>query len=288
MRTSPPEYVGVFDSGVGGLSVLRALWERLPNEHFYYVADSANCPYSERSVSEIQALSLAIAEHLRGAGAKAIVVACNTASASALPALRERMRARDGGDLPIVGMVPALKTAVGITRRGAVGVLATPATISGYLYQEVQKRYAAGVQVISQTCPGLVERIEAGDLDGPETEALLRACLAPMLAAKVDVLVLGCTHYPFVAPLLRRILGPEVELLEPSGAVAWQTQRVLTEAGLAAKTAGPQEHPTEFATTGNPEAFQRSLERLLGVRAPVVSLAWEQGRLLRAERSAIR
>lgn len=266
---------------------MRALWQHLPNERFYYVADSANCPYSARSVAEIQALSLAIAEHLRAGGAKAIVVACNTASASALPALRERMRARNGGDLPIVGMVPALKTAVGITRQRAVGVLATPATISGYLYQEVQKRYAAGVRVISLPCPGLVERIEAGDLDGPETEALLRACLEPMQAAGVDVLVLGCTHYPFVAPPLRRILGPGVELLEPSGPVAWQTRRVLTEAGLAANNEPPAEPRTVFATTGDPAAFQRSLEQLLGVRAPVVPLAWEQGRLLRAARFPI-
>ncbi len=289
MADSPStEYIGVFDSGVGGLSVLRALWERLPDERFYYIADSHHCPYSERSTAEIQALSIAIAEHLREAGAKAIVVACNTASASALPALRDQVRARNGKALPIVGMVPALKTAVGITRQGAVGVLATQATISGYLYQEVQKRYAAGVQVISQACPGLVEQIEAGDLDGPETEALLRACLAPMMQAGADVLVLGCTHYPFVAPLLQRILGPGVTLLEPSGAVAWQTGRVLAENGLAAESGPPQEPRTVFATTGDPAVFQQSLERLLGVREPVVQLVWDGGRLLQAESSVVR
>ncbi len=273
----PTEHIGVFDSGVGGLSVLRALWEHLPGERFYYVADSFHCPYGDRDPAEIQTLALGIAEHLRATGAKAIVVACNAASASALPALRERM-----GSLPIVGMVPALKSAVELTQQGAVGVLATHATISGYLYREVQERYASGIQVVSQACPGLVEQIEAGEVDGPETEALLRACLAPIIAAGADVLVLGCTHYPFVAPLLHRILGPDVTLLEPSDAVAWQTVRVLAQEGLSADNQTPRGQ-TAFATTGDPVAFRRSLQQLLGVQSPVAQLIWEQGRLQSTE-----
>ncbi len=284
MSASPPGYIGVFDSGVGGLSVLRALWERLPQERFFYIADSFHCPYSARSTAEIQAISLGIGAYLVQQGAKAIVVACNTASASALPALREHLRTDQGEKLPIVGMVPALKTAVGITQRGVVGVLATQPTISGYLYQDVQKRYASGIQVISQACTGLVEQIESGDLEGPQTEALLRRCLAPIQEAGADVLVLGCTHYPFVAPLLARILGPEVTLVEPSGAVAWQVQRVLREHGLAAQGPPPKEPRTVFATTGDPAAFERSLRQLLSVEAAVLPLVWEQGRLIRAGR----
>lgn len=267
--------VGVFDSGVGGLSVLRALWELLPRERFYYVADSINCPYSDRSPAEIQALSLGIGEHLCEMGAKAIVVACNTASAGALPALRERL-----APVPVIGMVPALKTAVGLSKSRAVGVLATSATLGGYLYRDVQERFASDANIIALACPGLVERIEAGKIDTPDTENLLRNCLAPVVEAAADVLVLGCTHYPFVIPLLRRILGPDVLFLEPSQAVARQTGRVLAEHGLAADGEAPLARGTVFGTTGDPSEFRRMLRLLLGVDGDVLQLGWDRGRLV--------
>ncbi len=270
--------IGVFDSGVGGLSVLRALWKHLPNERFYYVADSLHCPYADHNLEEIQALSLGIAEHLIAMEAKAIVVACNTASASALAALRAHLV-----DTPIVGMVPALKSAVGLSRQRAVGVLATQATIDGDLYRQVHEQFASDVKVIAQACPGLVEQIEAGHTSSPDTEALLRGCLAPIIAARADVLVLGCTHYPFVMPMLRKILGPQVQLLEPSDAVARQTSRVLAAHGLMAAASADSVPDTVFATTGDPVAFQRTLFSLLGVDGVARGLCWQQGRLLQSE-----
>lgn len=270
--------IGVFDSGVGGLSVLRALWQHLPNERFYYVADSLHCPYGYHSPEEIQTLSLGIADHLYEMGAKAIVVACNTASAGALTALRAHLV-----DIPVVGMVPALKAAAGLSRRATVGVLATQATIAGHLYREVHERFASDVRVIAQACPGLVEQIEAGQINSPDTEALLIECLAPIIAARADVLVLGCTHYPFVIPMLRRILGPEVLLLEPSDAVARQAGRVLVARGLEADPSSGSAVSTLYGTTGDPAAFQHALHRLLGIDGAAIGLTWKQGRLLQAE-----
>ena len=264
--------IGVFDSGVGGLSVLWALLQVLPAESYYYVADSANCPYGSRSADEIGRLSLGIARHLLAQGAKALVVACNTASAAALASLREAFP-----QIPVVGMVPAVKPAAQRTRTGVVGVLATPATLDGRLFTEVVEQHAHGARILSQTCHGLVERIEAGDLDGPGTEGLLRSYVEPLLEAGADTLVLGCTHYPFVMPALRRIVGEGVQLLEPSEAVARQTARVLGREGLAAP-AGVAPRRI-FATSGQAEALAGAVLRLLGVEGDIVALRWREGRL---------
>ncbi|MBC7255047.1 MAG: glutamate racemase [Chloroflexi bacterium] len=258
--------IGVFDSGIGGLSVLRALRIRLPNEDFLYIADSLNCPYGSRSAQEIATLSRGIARYLIERGVKLIVVACNTASAAALADLRQAF------SVPFVGMVPAVKPAVGLTQTGVVGVLATPMTFEGWLYHEVVEHYAGGVRVISSTCDGLVERIEAGDLDGPQTQALLRTCLRPILEAGADTLVLGCTHYPFVEGIIRRIVGPAVRILEPSAAVAEQAARVLDREGLR-RLAG-EEGTVRFATTGSPQQFAAALKAALGLQAPVAHLVW--------------
>ncbi len=261
--------IGVFDSGVGGLSVVRGLLAELPAERLYYVADSANCPYGPRSEGEIQALSEEISRFLIGQGAKLIVVACNTASAAALAHLRAVFPAT-----PFVGMVPAVKPAAQITHSGAIGVLATPATFSGRLYQEVVEHYASGARVVSQICPGLVECVEAGDLDGPQTMALLRGYVEPLLAAGADTLVLGCTHYPFLTPALRRIVGEAIAIIEPSAAIARQAARVLEREGLLRPAASaPPQHV--FATTGDPAQLTRSLRRLLGVKAEGQALRWE-------------
>lgn len=244
--------IGIFDSGIGGLSVLREIARRLPHEDFLYFADSANCPYGHRPVEEIRELSRRVAHFLIEQGAKLVVVACNTASATALHLLRETF-----STVPVVGMVPAVKPASLTTRTGVVGVLATPATVAGALYADVVQRFAQGVQVVEGTGEGLVPAVEAGQLDGPETEALLRRYLDPMLAAGADTIVLGCTHYPFLEPVIRRIVGPAVNILDPSPAVAKQVERVLEQRGLLATRERPGRH--SFFTSGDPEVFSRLL-----------------------------
>jgi len=268
--------VGVFDSGIGGLSIVRMLQQRLPQQDVLYVADQAHCPYGERPQSSVRRFSQGIARFLMDRGAQVIVVACNTASATALTSLRRQFpRAR------FVGMVPAIKPAAEITRTGVVGVLATPLTLHGRLYDEVVHRYARDVRVVSEVCLGLVERIELGDFDGPDTEELVQSCLAPLLAAGADVLVLGCTHYPFLMPLLRRLLPDSVRVIEPSDAIARQTQRVLAETGQLA----PLLHTgrTTYATSGDLQSFEKSFEGLGCRPGDVVGLRWRDGRLVEAE-----
>lgn len=264
--------IGVFDSGVGGLSIVRRLLAALPEEPLHYVADSVHCPYGSRGAEEIVALSVGISRYLVESGAKAIVVACNTASAAALATLRATFPGT-----PFVGMVPAVKPAAGMSRSGIIGVLATPGTFDGRLYREVVEQHAAGARVLASACAGLVGRIEAGDLDGPETVGLLRRAVAPLLEAGADTLVLGCTHYPFVIPALQRLLPEGVQVIEPSEAIARQTARVLRERGLVRGGTAPPAHV--FATTGAPAAFGSALRRLLGLEAEPVGLEWSGGRL---------
>ena len=223
-----PRPVGVFDSGIGGLTVLRALTESLPNEDFIYIADQARVPYGPRPIVEVRRFSEQVTEALLARGAKLVVVACNTASAAALKRLREMY------PVPFVGMEPAIKPAAETTRTGVVGVLATPATFQGELYASVVERFAQGVRVLQHAPLGLVERIEAGDFDSGETRAILEDAIRPMLAEGIDTIVLGCTHYPFVIPQIEAIVGPGVRVIDPSPAVAAQTGRVLEREGLCA------------------------------------------------------
>ncbi|MBU0491572.1 MAG: glutamate racemase [Chloroflexi bacterium] len=253
--------IGVFDSGVGGLSVWREIVRLLPHEDTVYVADSAHCPYGARPAAEICQLSEAVASFLVGQGCKILVVACNTASAAALYHLRAAF------DVPIVGMVPAVKPAVAQTHTGQVGVLATGVTLNGQLFHEVHERFANDITVHSVTCPGLVELVEAGRADAPETEVLLRHCLQPLLDAGIDVLALGCTHYPFLTPAIRRIAGPDLLLLDPSAAIARQTGRVLRQSNLLADRARPGQHT--FLSTGLPAALASFLQDTLGLTQPI-------------------
>ncbi len=265
--------LGVFDSGVGGLSVVKALHTLLPAESIYYVADTHHCPYGPRPASEILKWSRGIAQFLTERDCKAIVVACNTASAAALAGLREQMP-----DTPFVGMVPAVKPAARLTRSGVVGVLATDGTFRGHLYEEAVNNHAHGVRVISRVCRGLVAQVERGDLDGPNTVTLLSRCVMPMIEAGADTLVLGCTHYPFLRPALSRLVGPDVTILEPSDAVARQTARVLTERGLLAEEAPPLD---TYATSGDPHALASVLPHLLPDTVPTVCpVRWEGDRLV--------
>lgn len=251
------EFIGVFDSGVGGLSVLREIWAQLPHEDTIYFADTAHCPYGSRSTDEIRELSAGIVRFLIHRGAKVIVVACNTASAAALHRLREQFA------VPIVGMEPAVKPAAEHTHTGKVGVIATQVTFQGELFARLVERFAGGVNVLTQACPGLVNQVEAGKLDDTETDRLLRLYLQPMVDAGIDSLALGCTHYPFLQDAIQRVVGPAVEIIDPAPAVARQTARVLERNGLLTTSQGPARHL--FYTSSNPAAFAAAAGRLLDI-----------------------
>ena len=250
--------IGVFDSGVGGLSVLRELRAQLPDASVVYFADSAHVPYGPRTLEEVRGFAEGITRFLLDQGAQVIVVACNTASAAALKHLRTTFPS-----VPFVGMEPAVKPAAERTQTGVVGVLATPATFQGELFASVVERFAQGVRVITQVCPGLVQQIEAGELDTPKTEALLRGWAEPMLAQNIDALVLGCTHYPFIAPALAKICGEGVRIINPAPAVARQTVRVLggEQDGKGAEERGSGGDVIYF-TSGDRLKFSRSMARL--------------------------
>jgi len=213
--------IGLFDSGVGGISVLREVQKLLPREQLIYYADSGHCPYGGKPREEIIARACAITEFLLAQGAKLIVVACNTATIAAVEHLRATY------PIPFVGMEPAVKPAVAHTRSGVVGVLATGAALAGEKFHNLVAKHAQGVRMITQPCPGLVECVERGDLDGHQPRRLLEQYTEPLLRAGADTLVLGCTHYPFLRPLIADIVGPEVALLDTGEAVARQTRRVL-------------------------------------------------------------
>src|SRR3990172_353729 len=211
-QTSP---IGIFDSGVGGISVLRAIREQMPEESIIYFGDQGHIPYGPRSLEEIQNFSETITRVLVEQSAKIIVVACNAASAAALKYLRGKIP-----EVPFVGMEPAVKPAAEYTHTGKVGVLATPATFQGALYASVVERFANGVELFQDTCPGLVQQIEQANLNGEETRRILEVALLPMLEEDIDTVVLGCTHYPFVIPLIQRIVGDKVRVIDPAPAVA--------------------------------------------------------------------
>lgn len=219
MNTSAP--IGVFDSGVGGLSVLHDIRAALPNEDLIYVADSGHVPYGSKSQEYIQQRSATLSRFLIEQGSKAIVVACNTATAAAATHLRSAF------SLPIVAMEPAVKPAAAATRSGVIGVLATVGTIKSAQLAALLERFGRGIEVVTQPCPGLVEQVEAGDLDGPATRALVERFTAPLMQRGVDTIVLGCTHYPFLRPLIADIVGSDVALIDTGAAVARQLQRVM-------------------------------------------------------------
>ena len=220
--------IGAFDSGMGGLSVIAEMRRVLPHEDIIYYADNANCPYGGRSDEWLRGRAMEITDFLMEQGAKAIVVACNTASAAGLEHLRARHSA------PIVGLVPAVKPAVAATRTGRIGVLATKAAMRGQLLADVIERFAApeGVEVVTVAPDGLVEAVERGELHTPETMETISRALAPMMEKGVDAIVLGCTHFPFLTPAIREVVGARVQLIDSSEGVARQTRRVLDAHGL--------------------------------------------------------
>jgi glutamate racemase len=269
MRLAP---IGIFDSGVGGLSVLDAIRQQLPAENLIFIADQSHVPYGPRPISQVRDYAENITRFLLARGVKLVVVACNTASAAALYHLREIFPL-----IPFVGMEPAVKPAAEGTLTGVVGVLATPATFQGELYASVVSRFANGVSVLQDTCPGLVTQIEKGELDSPETRTILENALHPMLAQGIDRVVMGCTHYPLVIPLIREIVGPQVEVIDPAPAVARQTGRLLREYELL--TPGTEPGATDYLTTGDPGQLEALLLRITGVGGRVQALSWKAGKL---------
>ncbi|MFK7801689.1 MAG: glutamate racemase [Anaerolineae bacterium] len=216
--------IGVFDSGLGGLSVLSEIHKVCPAESTLYFADQQNIPYGSRSEAEVQRFSHQICQYLLGRGATIIVVACNTATAAAIDWLRTHYP-----ETQFVGMEPALKPAVSLTRSGKIGVLATAGTFKSQRYAQLMNRYAQDVQLFQNSCVGLVEQIEAGKIADPETKEMLEAFIDPMLTEGIDTLILGCTHYPFVHPLIKSIVGERVHLIDPAPAVAKQTKYLLEQ-----------------------------------------------------------
>ncbi|MBA4420597.1 MAG: glutamate racemase [Anaerolinea sp.] len=259
--------IGVFDSGVGGLSVLRAIHTLIPAQPTIYLADQAHVPYGPRPLKQVQAFSEEITRYFLEKGAGLIVVACNAASAAALHHLRETFP-----DTPFVGMEPAVKPAAESTHTGVVGVLATPATFQGELYASVVERFANGARILQDICPGLVAQIERGELDSPDTLEILEKAILPMLAQGIDTIVLGCTHYPFVIPQIRAIAGPDVRVIDPAPAVARQAIRLLGERGWLAKD-GPVGHHI-YVTTGPGSAFADLAWQLIGISIQVEEIRW--------------
>ncbi len=247
--------IGVFDSGIGGLTVANAIHSRLSNESIYYFGDTDRIPYGTKSSSTILQYCLEISEFLLERSVKTIVVACNTATAAALPQLRATWP-----DTPFIGMEPAVKPAVKATLTGKVGVLATQTTFESQRYQRLLERFAKPYQCIEDPCKGLVERIEAGRWVDPETESLLRAIIQPMLSQGVDTLVLGCTHYPFVEFLIRKIVGPGIKIINPAPAIAKRLELILHERNW--RNPDPHSAQHKYWVSGQKEALERALKGL--------------------------
>jgi glutamate racemase len=269
--STPNSPIGVFDSGVGGLSVLRAMRAKMPEESVLYFGDQGHVPYGPRSMRQIQSFSEAITNFLLKHDSKLIVVACNAASAAALTYLRKCFPA-----ISFVGMEPAVKPATEITQTGKVGVLATPATFQGALYASVVERFAVGVELFQHTCPGLVSQIEKGELDSDATRFILEDALHPMLEKNIDTVVLGCTHYPFVIPLIEQIVGDNVRVIDPAPSVAKQVKRLLEAQGGRNQAQEPAS--IRFFTSGDVSAMKSLLPVLFGETGEVESVAWKNDR----------
>ncbi len=221
--------IGVFDSGVGGVSVLREMVRLLPHEDFLFFGDSINAPYGTKTRDQVTELTLANVAHLREEGIKAVVIACNTATSAAITALRETYT-----DMPVIGIEPAVKPAVMMGEHPHVIVMATPMTAKGDKFLKMEARYEEQADITALPCPGLMEFVEQGITEGPELDAYLRGLLAPYMDEKPDAIVLGCTHYPFVRGALREIVGEDVSIIDGSEGTARELQRRLSQEDLLA------------------------------------------------------
>lgn len=256
--------IGVFDSGVGGLSVLREIRRELPFENLLYVADSGYAPYGDRPAAFVQQRARSVVEFLIGQGATSIVVACNTATAVAVDSLRSTFT------LPIVAIEPAVKPAAATTRSGVVGVLATTNTLTSAKFATLVEQYAGGASVLTHAAPGLVEQVESGDLTSERTRALIERYVDPLLEEGADTLVLGCTHFPFLTPLIQEIAGPNVAVIDPATAVARELRRRLTSAGLLSASTTPGSE--RFWTSGPIDTIKPLVSRLWSADVDVRAL----------------
>lgn len=247
--------IGVFDSGVGGLSVLREIRSLLPCEDLLYVADSGAAPYGDRSEAFIQGRVWAIADFLASMGVKMLVVACNTATAVAVELLRSKL------PIPVVAMEPAIKPAVALSQSGIIGVLATSRTLASERFARLADHVGQGVQIMLQPCPGFVEQVERGENESPETFELVKRHVSPLIEKGVDTLVLGCTHYPFLLPVIKEVAGPGVSVMDASLPVARQVYKRLQAEGLLSCREAPGTE--KFWTSGEP-----------GLVEPVISKLW--------------
>jgi glutamate racemase len=255
--------IGLFDSGVGGLSVLKEIRAALPAESVDYVADSANAPWGDKPPGFVRERGLKIARFLLAQRVKAIVIGSNTGTAGSAEALRSELT------VPVVGIEPGIKPAVAATRSGVVGAIVPAAVSESDRLASLLDRFGGEVQVIVQPVPGLVEHVEAADLDGAELRQMVEGYIRPMLDAGADVIVLGSTHYAFLKPLIGEIAGPHVSLIETGAAVARQLARVLDERNLRARGGRGVEH---FWTSGDPKTSQRVISSLLGRHVTVEKL----------------
>jgi glutamate racemase len=255
--------IGVFDSGVGGLSVLTEIRHQLPAADLLYFADQGRAPYGVRTLEEVAAMSEEVTQWLIDRGADMITIACNTASAAALHSLR----ARHPG-LPFVGMEPAVKPAASTTTSGVIGVVATAATFQGELFASVVQRHASGANVINRACPAWVDLVEAGEIEGPETRRQVERCLRAIIDGGADTVVLGCTHFSFLIPVIEEVTGPDLSIIDPGPAVAKQVARLAGDE--------PGEGTLTLATSGDPDRLRESARRLAGIEVvePVLACVW--------------
>ncbi|MCF8011830.1 MAG: glutamate racemase [Clostridiales bacterium] len=251
-----PNPIGIFDSGVGGLSVMQIIRCKLSPENIIYFADSAYCPYGERPPEKVRQRAIHLCNFLIKQGAKIVVVACNTASSAVLNELREIYK------IPIIGMEPALKPAAAITCNGKIGILATGLTINGERFNSLVQRFGKDINVVTQPCPGLVELIENGETNSTKVRSMLETYLQPLIKEEVDTLVLGCTHYPFLRSLIQSILDPGIKIIDTGEPVAKRVSQILNENSLNA----PEKKAPgniKIYTTGKPEKVEKVVKSLL-------------------------
>ena len=240
--------IGVFDSGVGGLSVLTQIRQLMPHVDLTYAADRSHAPYGTRPLLDVRDRSLEVAEMLLRLGATTLVMACNTASAAALEVIRSQ-----NPEIPVVGMEPAVKPAASASANGVIGVFATAATFQGELFETVVSRHASDVRVVEATCPDWVNMVEKGQVEGTKVETAVRAVIEPVLEGGADTLVLGCTHFSFLAPTIVKVAGPQIRVIDPAPAVAAQTSCIAKDVGAG---------ETKFVASGNLVEFEYLLDRL--------------------------
>ena len=249
--------IGIFDSGSGGLSVLREILKILPEEKYFYYADNAFCPYGEKTPEFIQSRGREITDFLLGKGADIIVVACNTATAAAISTLRREYHVK------FIGMEPAVKPAALSSESGVIGVLATAGTLKGSKYLTTKGLYEDNVKIVEHVGKGFVELVESGELDGPQTEKVVRESLQPLLDEGADRIVLGCTHYPFLSSVIERLSGPDVQVIDPAPAVARHLKDVMEREGLIREDGKDPLPDVELVVSGDPSSARRLMDMFI-------------------------